>query len=514
MVNIRHDGLAIPGEVVLAHEPPFALGWLAVDPPTRQVHSNGVSETLEPRVMQVLVALARARGAIVTRDELFGQCWGGRVVGEDSINRVTSRLRQVSDKFGGAYRVETITKVGYRLIAAAGTEKQSGNIRPASGSPLAARRSLMAAGALGIAAIGGALAWKAPWRHRPSAEALELYRRGDMAQRAGFPDQARQSVAYFERAVRVDPLYAAAWGALALAYTHNIDGYGEAELESLPGRIRFAAARALELDPGNVDARLALAGIRPAFRNWGVVERGLRQAHGLDPDHWLASGRLALFFYQVARFDEGVALHRGVIVRDPLLAGPYAFAASALSNAGRPQDAEALLRSGHDRWPAHPLLWHAKYNYLLFNGRPGAAAAFVQDPDSLPSGFGPDQVQSRLTLARAVQSGRPEDVESSLRLQQRIAAADPRAIAGAAPIFALLGRLDLAFASLERYYFNRGGFGPPAPIGPYTRRYTDFLFSPAMAAARTDPRFARLTRAIGLDDYWQATGTRPVRLLT
>ncbi|WP_297695100.1 hypothetical protein, partial [Phenylobacterium sp.] len=46
---------------------------------------------LEPRVMQVLVALARERGEIVSRDDLIASCWAGRIVGEDAINRCTFR---------------------------------------------------------------------------------------------------------------------------------------------------------------------------------------------------------------------------------------------------------------------------------------------------------------------------------------------------------------------------------------------------------------------------------------
>jgi len=118
MGEFKHDGLAVPGRVVLAHEPPFALGKANVDPATRQIEAAGRSETLEPRVMQVLVALARAGGSIVTRDELINRCWDGRIVGEDAINRTLSRIRQVAaDIGGGSFKIETVTKVGYRISA-------------------------------------------------------------------------------------------------------------------------------------------------------------------------------------------------------------------------------------------------------------------------------------------------------------------------------------------------------------------------------------------------------------
>ena len=76
----KHDGLAIPGQVVLAREPRFTLGRVKVRPELREVVSGARREILEPRVMQVLVALARADGEIVTRDELIEYCWSGRIV--------------------------------------------------------------------------------------------------------------------------------------------------------------------------------------------------------------------------------------------------------------------------------------------------------------------------------------------------------------------------------------------------------------------------------------------------
>ena len=105
--------------VVLAHEAPFALGPLRVEPGMRRiVRGDGEEAIVEPLVMQVLVALAKADGAILTRDELVDRCWGGRIVGDDSIARVIARLRKLGVEFGqGAFGVETITKVGYRLIA-------------------------------------------------------------------------------------------------------------------------------------------------------------------------------------------------------------------------------------------------------------------------------------------------------------------------------------------------------------------------------------------------------------
>jgi adenylate cyclase len=107
------------GRIDLAREAPVRLGGLNIEPALRRVSDDDRREAiLEPRVMQVLVALSRADGRIVSRDDLAVSCWHGVVVGEDALNRVIGRLRRVLDQVGGgALQLETITKVGYRLVA-------------------------------------------------------------------------------------------------------------------------------------------------------------------------------------------------------------------------------------------------------------------------------------------------------------------------------------------------------------------------------------------------------------
>lgn len=95
----------------------FALGPLDVDPPSRRVSAGARSEKLEPRVMRVLVSLGTASGRVLSREDLIELCWDGLIVGDNAINQVISRLRHVLDDLsGGAVRLETITKVGFRLV--------------------------------------------------------------------------------------------------------------------------------------------------------------------------------------------------------------------------------------------------------------------------------------------------------------------------------------------------------------------------------------------------------------
>jgi adenylate cyclase len=141
------------GRISLAHEAPLQLGALCIEPALRRVaQDDGREEIVEPRVMQVLVALIRAKGGILSRDDLLMSCWHGVVVGEDAINRVMGRLRRLADGIGdGAFKLETITKVGYRLVP---TEPRAGaGVGPSASSPDARRTAPAAAGVEPLLAV-------------------------------------------------------------------------------------------------------------------------------------------------------------------------------------------------------------------------------------------------------------------------------------------------------------------------------------------------------------------------
>jgi DNA-binding winged helix-turn-helix (wHTH) protein/TolB-like protein len=104
------------GRVDLSKVPEFQIGALTVRPSRCEVGNSGRHETLQPRVMQVFVALARADGQVVSRDELVEACWRGLHVADDSISRCIIRLRRLGED-SGAFSIETVTRVGYRLAA-------------------------------------------------------------------------------------------------------------------------------------------------------------------------------------------------------------------------------------------------------------------------------------------------------------------------------------------------------------------------------------------------------------
>lgn len=102
-------------QIDLAREPALRLGTADVLPATREFLVGDSREVLEPRIMQVLVALARRRGEVISREELTECCWNGRIVGDDAVSRCITAVRRLASAYGG-FSIETIPRVGYRLI--------------------------------------------------------------------------------------------------------------------------------------------------------------------------------------------------------------------------------------------------------------------------------------------------------------------------------------------------------------------------------------------------------------
>src|SRR3954447_10004173 len=118
----------------LASRADFNAGPLHVSPARRQVEGPAGSASLEPIVMKVFLLLLDAGGNVVTRDDLFGNAWGGVFVGDDSLNRAIARVRKIAAETApGLFEIETIPRTGYRLIGELSRHEPSEGERPSHG---------------------------------------------------------------------------------------------------------------------------------------------------------------------------------------------------------------------------------------------------------------------------------------------------------------------------------------------------------------------------------------------
>lgn len=117
----------------------FRIGDFDVDPLGGTLTPVGDKPRhLEPKVMDVLVHLAKCSGQMVTRDRLLDLVWPGQVAADELLTRAISELRRAFDD--GAKHpkyIVTVPKRGYRLI---------GDIVPRKGAEQAKTDEITGAG--------------------------------------------------------------------------------------------------------------------------------------------------------------------------------------------------------------------------------------------------------------------------------------------------------------------------------------------------------------------------------
>ncbi len=95
----------------------FRLGEWIVYPSREEMARGDEVVRPQPKVFQVLMALARRDGDILTRDMLVDEVWDGRPTADDPINRSLSLLRSdLGDRSTPHKYVETVPRRGYRLV--------------------------------------------------------------------------------------------------------------------------------------------------------------------------------------------------------------------------------------------------------------------------------------------------------------------------------------------------------------------------------------------------------------
>lgn len=512
--------------VVLAHAAPFSLGPLAVRPATREVAGCGFREVLEPRVMQVLVALARAGGEVVGRDDLTLTCWDGRVVSEDAINRVIARLRRLAERCGGAaFAVETVTKVGYRLNPGSGAPPAALVPAPFAASPAltppparrAGRRWLAAAGGLALALLGagGGLVWIAA-PDAPPAAVLDDYRRAREATRAGSADETAHAVALLQSVVEAAPDYAPGWSALAMAYLASLEFTPIDAQEGVIRRADAAWRRALDLDPADPEGRVVKALMSEVGDDLAAIEKIQLDALAAAPGERGILISRAAFLRSTGQFQEAVVMARRAVEADPSTPRTRSSLGRTLLAAGRIEEADAVLDEAARLWPRNVSVFFTRYWAFLETGRPRQALALVEDRTLWPAGVPAEDFEIYRRIAIAFAWRDPADIAAALDAVARQVTEGYGYAQNAMLVQAALGDVDAAFRTASAIYLQEGAEIAPTMFsvtqGQYAggrRRASHILFGPLTSVMRADWRFEPLMQSLGLMDYWRTTGKRP-----
>ena len=291
-------------------ETAFQMGLWRVDPVLNQLSGpEGVVE-LEPQVMDLLVFLAEAQGAVRSKDEIARALWPGASVNEDAISRTVWKLRQaLGDDAKSPRYVQTVSRRGYRLLE---------TVEPVNDTPrtplgklgapvLAASAAVLILILVGASVLSrGGEASRAEPSIQTNDETLALLDRAD-----GFYAQYTRSdneaaLRLYERVLAQDPGNAAALAGQANALTQRVIRWGldgEANRSTLTDalqsgemqtpraqaallRAEALAQEAIELDPGHARAWRALGLIKAAQSDFDAARRAYDRALVIDPENW------------------------------------------------------------------------------------------------------------------------------------------------------------------------------------------------------------------------------------
>jgi TolB-like protein/DNA-binding winged helix-turn-helix (wHTH) protein len=91
----------------------YDFGHWRFDAATGDLSDGATTSRLEPQVARLLTYFLSHQNTLVTRDELVGPVWDGRIVSDDAVNRCISILRQKLTPGDRNLYIETVVRRGF-----------------------------------------------------------------------------------------------------------------------------------------------------------------------------------------------------------------------------------------------------------------------------------------------------------------------------------------------------------------------------------------------------------------
>jgi TolB-like protein len=285
----------------------------------------------------------------------------------------------------------------------------------------------------------------------------------------------------FEGVVGKDPTFAPAYAGLASAYANESVAFPPDHGPDELTKLRWAADKAIEIDPLLPEAYEALAMADARDARWHEAEQEFRHAIEMDPHDARTRAEFAFWFLAVlGRSGEAIEQARLAENDDPLASDVLMAAAASLMEEGRYREAEAHCAKMAPDVSLRPLcLGRAQV------GQGHIAEGIATLRAGAETHFNP-QTLGLLGYA-LTRAGQREEAQRMV--------ADPKGPNEEALIYAGLGDKDRTIDALERMT-ARGA-----------QRAGQFLFWPEFSSLLAgDPRLPALRRKIGLPDRPDANG--------
>jgi TolB-like protein len=326
-------------------------------------------------------------------------------------------------------------------------------------------------------------------------QADELYLRARVRIRHETREDDSVAIALLERAVALDPSFAAAHAELAHAYGLRVGQFAPTDSAALE-RAFVAVEKALQLNPDLAEAHYASAGLLWGATKQFAHERAIqedRRALALNPNLSEAHHHLGTIYLHIGLLDQAVAEFQRALTLNPFDANAQRRIGIAQIYRGQYEDGYATFRRVGPE--GNPALWTYQIAWaLLYLGRDAEAAALIED------------------YLRA----HPEDRGGVARSTRAILRARRGDAAGAAGDIRRAVKAGKGFVHFHHTAYNIASayaiLRQPAPALQWLRRaaeegwpcYPYFANDPNLANIRGDPDFVAFMRQ--LKSQWEHYG--------
>ncbi|HUF17366.1 MAG TPA: winged helix-turn-helix domain-containing protein [Thermoanaerobaculia bacterium] len=280
---------------------PTSIGDWEFSPELHLLRRGDLEVRLERKQAEVLAALARRPGEVLTRDELLTIVWSDVHVTEEVLTNAIYELRRVlRDDARKPRYIQTIPRKGYRLVAT----QESRALMTESRSALRSKSWLLAGAAAAVAllliVVTAALSSSSDTSAQKAAAAtIRAESELDLATGAS----AIRALELFDQALELEPDSAPARAGRAHARIVLVSR-GEISHAFADSLIEYDALRAVRLDPDLADGHAALGILRMLQWDWESAEAHLRRADTLSATSARSCSALAEFLLLAERPDE------------------------------------------------------------------------------------------------------------------------------------------------------------------------------------------------------------------
>lgn len=430
----------------------FEFGDFTLSPKERLLLHAGEPLILTAKAFDLLVALVRRSGHLVSKDELLREVWPDTFVQEVNLTVNISALRKALRRGrAGQELIQTVSAHGYRFVA-----------------PVVARNATV------THQIGRVTT--------ENADAYRAYLQGRHDWNRRSEEALKRAAERFQYAIALDPNFAAAYSGLADCYATMGSLSYLAPTDAFPVARRHAI-RALELDPSLAEAHASLGFVELYFDwNWSAADTEFQRSIALNPGYPPTHQWYGIYLMAAARPRDALAEMQRARQRDPLSLPVNTDIGFCRYYAGQYEEAvkqlQFVLEINSDFPPAH--LWLGR-TYQELGQYDQAIAAFRHVEDRLPEWPVPSAARG---FVEAI-AGRTAEARVTLQKLKMLSERKFVTSYGLALVHASLGDTDGAFGWLDRAFAERSHW------------LIWLRLDPRWKTLRFDPRFNECMSRVG-----------------